>query len=153
MTLPTTSWLAARFGRSRLFFAAVGGFTLFSLFCGMADSLAVEVLLRIGQGACGAFLIPLSQAIMLDIYPREDHGKAMALWGGVSGAMTVELGTAGETRDAVIEAIDTLGTGGGFILSPVDNLREDTPNAQANTEVFIDTWKQHRQLNSELAKV
>jgi DHA2 family multidrug resistance protein len=81
VTLPTTSWLAARFGRSRLFFAAVGGFTLFSLFCGMADSLAVEVLLRIGQGACGAFLIPLSQAIMLDIYPREDHGKAMALWG------------------------------------------------------------------------
>ena len=79
--LPTTGWLSARFGRKRLFFAAVGGFTVFSLFCGVADSLLAEVLLRIGQGACGAFLIPLSQAIMLDIYPPEEHGKAMALWG------------------------------------------------------------------------
>ena len=79
--LPTTGWLSARFGRKPLFFAAVGGFTVFSLFCGVADSLVAEVLLRIGQGACGAFLIPLSQAIMLDIYPPEEHGKAMALWG------------------------------------------------------------------------
>jgi DHA2 family multidrug resistance protein len=79
--LPATGWLSARFGRGRLFFAAVGGFTVFSLFCGAASSLVAEVLLRIGQGACGAFLIPLSQAIMLDIYPPEDHGKAMAMWG------------------------------------------------------------------------
>lgn len=79
--LPATGWLSDRFGRKNLFFAAVGGFTVFSLFCGTADSLAAEVLLRIGQGACGAFLIPLSQAIMLDIYPPEEHGKAMALWG------------------------------------------------------------------------
>ena len=39
------------------------------------------MLLRIGQGACGAFLIPLSQAIMLDAYPPEEHGRAMAFWG------------------------------------------------------------------------
>jgi MFS transporter, DHA2 family, multidrug resistance protein len=79
--LPATGWLSSRFGRGCLFFVAVGGFTAFSLFCGAASSLAAEVLLRIGQGACGAFLIPLSQSIMLDIYPPEDHGKAMALWG------------------------------------------------------------------------
>jgi DHA2 family multidrug resistance protein len=79
--LPATGWLSGRLGRTRLFFVAVGGFTFFSLLCGTADSLAAEVLLRIGQGACGAFLIPLSQAIMLDIYPPEEHGKAMALWG------------------------------------------------------------------------
>jgi MFS transporter, DHA2 family, multidrug resistance protein len=79
--LPATGWLSDRFGRSRLFFVAVGGFTAFSLFCGLADTLLAEVLLRIGQGACGAFLIPLSQAIMLDIYPPEEHGKAMAMWG------------------------------------------------------------------------
>lgn len=79
--LPATGWLGDRFGRKRLFLGAVGGFTVFSLFCGLADSLAAEVLLRIGQGACGAFLIPLSQAIMLDAYPSEEHGKAMALWG------------------------------------------------------------------------
>jgi hypothetical protein len=80
---------------------------------------------------------------IIDVKKRSSE-KGMALWGGVSGAMTVELGTAAETRAAVIEAMDTLGTGGGFILSPVDNLREDTPNAQTNTEVFIDTWKNHR---------
>ena len=79
--LPATGWLGARFGRRRLFLGAVGGFTVFSLFCGAADSLAWEVLLRIGQGACGAFLIPLSQAIMLDAYPEDEHGKAMAFWG------------------------------------------------------------------------
>ena len=79
--LPATGWLAGRLGRRRLFLVAVGGFTLFSLFCGAAESLPAEVLLRIGQGACGAFLIPLSQAIMLDAYPPEEHGKAMAFWG------------------------------------------------------------------------
>jgi len=79
--LPATGWLAARLGRRRLFLVAVGGFTVFSLFCGSASSLPAEVLLRIGQGACGAFLIPLSQAIMLDAYPPEEHGKAMAFWG------------------------------------------------------------------------
>ena len=79
--LPATGWLAGRLGRKNLFLLAVGGFTVFSLFCGMAGSLPAEVLLRIGQAACGAFLIPLSQAIMLDAYPREEHGWAMAFWG------------------------------------------------------------------------
>jgi len=67
-----------------------------------------------------------------------------AIWGGVSGALTVELGTAEQTRSAVIEALETLGRGGGFVLSPVDNVREDTQNAWDNTRVFIETWKQHR---------
>ena len=79
--LPATGWLGARFGRRRLFLVAVGGFTVFSLFCGTAGSLPAEVLLRVAQGACGAFLIPLSQAIMLDAYPPEEHGRAMAFWG------------------------------------------------------------------------
>ena len=79
--LPATGWLAARLGRKHLFLVAVGGFTVFSLFCGTAGSLPAEVLLRVAQGACGAFLIPLSQAIMLDAYPPEEHGRAMAYWG------------------------------------------------------------------------
>jgi DHA2 family multidrug resistance protein len=79
--LPATGWLGARLGRRRLFLVAVGGFTVFSLFCGTAGSLPAEVLLRVAQGACGAFLIPLSQAIMLDAYPPEEHGRAMAFWG------------------------------------------------------------------------
>jgi hypothetical protein len=70
--------------------------------------------------------------------------RERAIWGGVSGAVTVELGTAEETENAVIRALKTLGSGGGFILSPVDNVREDTENAWRNTTVCIDTWKKHR---------
>jgi hypothetical protein len=70
--------------------------------------------------------------------------KGRAIWGGVSGAVTVELGTAEETEKAVIHALKTLGKEGGFILSPVDNVREDTENTWRNTSVFIDTWKKYR---------
>ena len=45
----------------------------------------------------------------------------------------------------MLEALRILGAGGGFILSPVDNVREDTPNAWKNTHKFIETWKKHRQ--------
>lgn len=79
--MPTTGWLSSRFGRKRLFLASMGGFTVFSVFCGAADSLTSEVLFRVGQGVTGAFLIPMSQAIMLDIYPRHQHTRAMAIWG------------------------------------------------------------------------
>lgn len=79
--LPTTGWLSRRFGRKRLFLVSVGSFTMFSLACGSADSMAAEVAFRIGQGLSGAYLIPLSQSIMLDNYPVEQHAKAMAIWG------------------------------------------------------------------------
>ena len=79
--MPTTGWLSSKFGRKRLFLASMGGFTVFSVFCGAADSLTSEVLYRVGQGMTGAFLIPMSQAIMLDIYPRHQHTRAMAIWG------------------------------------------------------------------------
>ena len=82
IVMPTGGWLSTRFGRKRVFVWAVAGFTVASVLCGAADSLTTEVLARILQGASGAFLIPLSQAIMLDTYPPEQHGKAMALWGG-----------------------------------------------------------------------
>ena len=70
--------------------------------------------------------------------------KKKAIWGGVSGAVTVELGTEAETEKAVAEALDVLSNGGGFILSPVDNVREDSENARRNTKVFIDAWKKWR---------
>jgi hypothetical protein len=70
--------------------------------------------------------------------------KGAAIWGGVSGAATVERGTAESTEAAVHRALELLGQGGGFILSPVDNVREDTGRAWANTRVFIDTWKRSR---------
>ncbi len=78
---PLTGWLAGRFGRKRLFLVSVVGFTVASMLCGAAQSLAQIVLFRLLQGVFGAALVPLSQAVLLDIYPREQHGQAMAIWG------------------------------------------------------------------------
>ncbi len=78
---PPTGYLAARFGRKRLFIASVAGFTIASMLCGAATSLPEMVLFRLLQGAFGAGLVPLSQAVLLDTYPREQHGSAMAMWG------------------------------------------------------------------------
>jgi DHA2 family multidrug resistance protein len=80
MTAPT-GFLASRFGRTRLFVTSVVGFTLASILCALAQSLNQIVLFRIIQGAFGAALTPLSQAVMFDIYPAERRGAAMALWG------------------------------------------------------------------------
>jgi DHA2 family multidrug resistance protein len=78
---PPIGYLAARFGRKRLFLVSVAGFTLASMLCGAAGSLTELVLFRLLQGAFGAGLVPLSQAVLLDTYPRERHGSAMAMWG------------------------------------------------------------------------
>ena len=78
---PLTGFLANRFGRKRLFLAAVAGFTVASMLCGMAQSLEEIVLFRILQGMFGAALVPLSQSVLIDINPRERRGSAMALFG------------------------------------------------------------------------
>ncbi|HXW26257.1 MAG TPA: DHA2 family efflux MFS transporter permease subunit [Xanthobacteraceae bacterium] len=80
MTAPV-GWLAARFGRKNLFLVCVAGFTVASMLCGIADSLAQMVAFRLLQGTFGAALVPLSQATMLDLYPIQQRGSAMALWG------------------------------------------------------------------------
>src|ERR1700741_2576790 len=79
--IPTTGFLAGRFGRKRLLLVSVAGFTVASMLCGMAQSLVQIVLFRILQGVFGAALVPLSQSVLLDIYPKERQGSAMALWG------------------------------------------------------------------------
>jgi MFS transporter, DHA2 family, multidrug resistance protein len=78
---PPTGWLAARLGRKRLLLGAVLGFTVSTVLCGLASSLPELILWRTTQGLFGAPLVPLSQAITLDTFPRRQHGKAMALWG------------------------------------------------------------------------
>src|SRR5215471_14474276 len=78
---PPTGWLAARYGRKRLYLASVAGFTVASVLCGLAMTIDQAVLFRLLQGAFGAALVPLSQATLLDSYPREKHGSAMAIWG------------------------------------------------------------------------
>jgi hypothetical protein len=74
---------------------------------------------------------------------REVLAGKVATWGGVSGAVTVELGTEEEVRAAVRDAVDALGPDG-FILSPVDNITVDRPQTWRNVDVFIDEWKKHR---------
>lgn len=78
---PLTGWLSGRFGRKNVFLISIAIFTLTSAFCGLATSLPEIVIFRLLQGMSGAALIPLSQAILFDINPPENHGKAMALWG------------------------------------------------------------------------
>jgi DHA2 family multidrug resistance protein len=81
IVLPITGWLANYFGRKRVLIAAVFGFTAASFLCGVAPSLGVLIFFRILQGATGGCLQPLSQAVMLEAFPPQDRGKAMALWG------------------------------------------------------------------------
>jgi MFS transporter, DHA2 family, multidrug resistance protein len=78
---PLNGWLVDRYGLKKVFLASVAGFTLASVLCGISASLTQIVIARMLQGVFGAALVPLSQAVLLDINPREKHGSAMAIWG------------------------------------------------------------------------
>jgi DHA2 family multidrug resistance protein len=80
MTTPA-GWLAARFGRTRVFVTAVIGFTIASVFCGLSQSIGEIVAARLLQGMFGASLVPLAQSVMIDSYPVEQRGRAMAMFG------------------------------------------------------------------------
>jgi MFS transporter, DHA2 family, multidrug resistance protein len=80
MTAPV-GWLAVRFGRKPLYVGCIIGFTIASMMCGAAQSLAQIVGFRLLQGMFSAALVPLSQATLLDIYPPARRGFAMAIWG------------------------------------------------------------------------
>ncbi|HEX3954564.1 MAG TPA: DHA2 family efflux MFS transporter permease subunit [Stellaceae bacterium] len=79
--MPLTGWLAGRFGIKYVFLISVIGFTVASALCGAAGSLDQLVTFRALQGIAGAGLVPLSQAILLQINPPERHGNAMAVFG------------------------------------------------------------------------
>lgn len=78
---PLAGWLAVRYGRKRVLVFSIVGFTATSALCGLSQSLAQIVLFRALQGLSGAALVPLSQAVLLDINPPERHGRATAVWG------------------------------------------------------------------------
>ena len=80
MTAPV-GWIAARFGRKNFAIVSLTGFTVASMMCGFAQTLDQMVIFRLLQGAFGAALSPLSQSIMLDLYPPEKRGSVMAIWG------------------------------------------------------------------------
>jgi DHA2 family multidrug resistance protein len=82
IALPMSGWLADKVGRKRLLLISVVVFTGASVLCATATSLPEMVLFRALQGVGGAFIVPLAQATLFDINPREKHGQAMALFGG-----------------------------------------------------------------------
>jgi DHA2 family multidrug resistance protein len=78
---PLTGWLRRRYGARRLFQGAVGVFVIASLMCALAQSAGAIIFFRLLQGAGGGVIHPLAQAILLDIYPKERHGRIMAILG------------------------------------------------------------------------
>jgi len=81
IVLPISGWLANYLGRKRLLLMCVAGFTVTSLCCGLATSLAQLIIFRVLQGLTGGGLQPLAQAILLETFPKERHGHAMAAFG------------------------------------------------------------------------
>ncbi|WP_205412318.1 DHA2 family efflux MFS transporter permease subunit [Sphingomonas crusticola] len=78
--VPLTGWLAMRFGTVKVYLAAMAGFGLFSILCGMSPTLGALVAARIGQGICGGPIMPLTQTLLLRVFPSEKRGQAMGLW-------------------------------------------------------------------------
>ena len=78
--VPLTGWLAGRFGSLRVFTTAMMLFGAFSALCGVSNSLEMLVLGRVMQGLSGGMLMPLSQTLLMRIFPKERAPAAMALW-------------------------------------------------------------------------
>jgi MFS transporter, DHA2 family, multidrug resistance protein len=79
--IPMTGWIAERFGRKRYFIISITMFVVASALCGVAQSLNQIVLFRLAQGAAGAAMMPLSQAILMETFPPREQAMAMAIWG------------------------------------------------------------------------
>jgi len=80
ITVPLTGWLAARFGSVRVFVGSMILFGVFSIVCGLSTSLGMLVVARVFQGLCGGPLMPLSQTLLMRIFPKEKAGAAIGLW-------------------------------------------------------------------------
>jgi len=80
ITVPLTGWLAQRFGPVKVFAAGMAGFGLFSLLCGLAPSFAMLVAFRIAQGLCGGPIMPMSQTLLLSIFPKDKGPQALGIW-------------------------------------------------------------------------
>jgi DHA2 family multidrug resistance protein len=102
IVLPITGWLSARFGRRRYFAASIALFTLASFFCGNAHTLQALVFWRIVQGVGGGALLSTSQSILYEVFPREEFGTAMAIFGmGVMVGPTLGPTLGGYITDAL----------------------------------------------------
>jgi len=80
IAMPLTGYFSDTLGRKRYLMMSMLGFIFSSVLCGLAISLPALVFFRLLQGLSGAALVPMSQAVMIDLYPPAERGKAMALW-------------------------------------------------------------------------
>ena len=80
ISVPLTGWLAARFGTVRWFIFSIIGFGIFSFLCGISRTLDALILFRVLQGLSGGPLMPLSQILLLRIFPKERAGIGLAIW-------------------------------------------------------------------------
>ena len=81
VSMPMTGWLVNRFGRGNVQFWSLFGFTIATVMCGLAQSLESLVAWRLMQGAMGAPIQPLGQSILLDVFPRRQHGLVVSIFG------------------------------------------------------------------------
>ena len=77
---PLSGWLSLKIGRKPMFLASIAGFTVASMLCGVAQNLPEMVIFRLIQGIAGASMMPLSQTVMLDIYPQRQIPQVMSIW-------------------------------------------------------------------------
>ena len=78
-----TGWLRRRYGARPLFISSIGLFIIASALCSIAPSASALIQFRLVQGTAAGVIQPLAQAILLDIYPRQDHGRMLAIWGAM----------------------------------------------------------------------
>ncbi len=81
VVIPMTGWLSRIFGRKNYLIFSISLFTFASFLCGIATNLSTLIIFRILQGIGGGGLQPLSQSILLEIFPKNQYGKAMAIYG------------------------------------------------------------------------
>jgi DHA2 family multidrug resistance protein len=143
IVLPMAGWLATYFGRRRMLLFCVAGFSLASLLCGMATSLPQLIVFRVLQGMCGGGLQPLSQAILLETFPKEKHGQAMAAYGlGIIVAPIVGPTLGGWITDNYTwRWIFYLNIPVGiFSLAMIASFVHDPPYLKRNQDTAVDLW-------------
>jgi len=80
ISVPLAGWLAGRFGAVRVLIFGMSGFALFSVLCGLAPTLEVLIAFRVMQGFCGGPIVPMSQTLMLRVFPQNKAPMALGVW-------------------------------------------------------------------------
>ncbi len=89
ISVPLTGWLASRFGSVRTFISCLIGFGVFSMLCGMSSSLYMLVGFRVLQGLSGGPLMPLSQTLLMRIFPKDKQAAALGIWAATTTAAPI----------------------------------------------------------------